>query len=122
MLFACLLNALAIEEKDILQVDATIITGILILLTLSNVGGVNAAASGLAALIAGTTVPLFGVSIILILLPRVSARRPLGNKIFGLSAVLLTTSGIAWLIIILVWFFYISRFAPSLFNELRLVR
>jgi hypothetical protein len=115
-------NVLVLEDKDILHVDATIITGILILLTLSNVGGVTAAAPGLAAVIAGTTVPLFGVSSILILLSRVYAGRPLGDKIFGLGAVVPTASGIAWLIIILVWFFYISRFAPSLFNELRLVR
>jgi hypothetical protein len=57
---------LTLGDKDILQVDATIIVGILILLTLSNIAGDTSKVKSLVGYVAYSIAP-FGISAILII-------------------------------------------------------
>jgi hypothetical protein len=90
-----------LEDKDILQVNATLITGILILLTLTKIGGVTDSVQQLAGWAVYAILP-FAFSAVLILL---SYSYSIANAI-PLSA-LSTTIGFAFLSLILIWYFLV---------------
>ena len=113
-----------LEDKDILQVDATIITGILILLTISNVAGITRAAQLLAAFVS-SVIPVFSASAILVLVSRINADRPSaagkipapGFSMFTASMVVMVVGFVALTSIIML-FFYVSYVTPDLLEKL----
>jgi hypothetical protein len=56
-----------LKDKDILQVDATIIIGVLVLLTLSNIAGNTTDIQFLVVLVAYALIILFGISAIVVI-------------------------------------------------------
>jgi hypothetical protein len=115
-----LFNALELDGKDLLQIDATIITGILILLTLSNLAGSTGAARNIAALVAVTILPfaVSATSILFINQPYfieglAGEGRRLITRRFGIY---LTMFGFGLLVCIIMAFFCISYLHPDMFG------
>ena len=97
-----------LKDKDILQVDATIIIGVLILLTFSNIAGNTADIQFLVVLVTYALIVPFGISAIVVIYLNLVGQGP-RDKIIRFSLFCMT-DGFLNLILIFSVFFFLTCF------------